>query len=679
MDGESLFVTAGTVFAVSSRSGDILPRNPQGFYAYDTRFLSQFTLSIDGKSEVMVDSGTLNHALASFYDSYRNIQNFPSGTIAIIRDRYVSHGLHEDISLSNYSTRTRTVRLELTFDADFADVFEVRLGNVHKVGQVTVEERQGQQFALVYDRGQFHRETWISFSELPVINGKTAIFNLSLPPRGNWKTCVNVLPVVDKTPPPALTCLQEVLGAPFSPYRPGEHIEQLLIPGQKDPNAPLKEAPVLQTNDTGLKEAYDQAVVDLRALLMPQGDHNYIFAAGLPWFMAIFGRDSIISAIQTKILGTDIMRGTLATLARLQANQLDEFRDAEPGKMPHEVRNGELSFFEQVPHSRYYGSVDATPLYITLLWEAYQWTSDITLLKELLPIAEKAMMWINVYGDLDGDGFVEYARKSSKGLRNQGWKDSSDSVSFANGRLAEGNIALCEVQGYVYDAKIKMGQIYRALGDSDKARIMENEAETLKKHFNDAFWMPEEGYYAIALDGHKHPVNSISSNPGHCLWSGIVDYAKASQVAERIMAPDMFNGWGIRTLSSKMARYNPLSYHNGSVWPHDNSIIAAGLHRYGFTDKVDEVIYSLLDAAAALPNHRLPELLTGFERRIRSFPVPNPAANSPQAWASGTIIYFVETLLGVTPVGDKLMLEAPRDGKKISLTGVKYREYQFAL
>lgn len=679
MDNQSLFVTSGTVFAVSSRSGDILPRNPQGFYAYDTRFLSQFSLSIDGKSEVPVDSGTLNHALASFYDSYRNVQNFPAGTLSIIRDRWVTHGLHEDISLVNYSLRTKKVRVELTFDADFADVFEVRLGNVHKIGQVTVEEREGQHLALVYHRGQFHRETWINFSEVPIINGKTAIFNVTLPPKGTWRTCVNVLPVVGRAAPPPLTCLQDVIGAPFSPYRPGEKTEPVTTPVEKNPNAPLKDVPSLQTNNAGLKAAYDQAVVDLRALLMPQGENNYIYAAGLPWFMAIFGRDSIISAIQTKLLGPDIMRGTLATLARLQANKIDEFRDAEPGKFPHEVRQGELSFFEQVPHSRYYGSVDATPLYITLLWEAYQWTANIALLKEYLPAAEKAMSWINLYGDLDGDGFVEYRRKSAKGLTNQGWKDSADSVSFASGKLAAGPIALCEVQGYVYDAKIKMAQIYRALGNYEKSRELENEAERFKKHFNDAFWMPEEGYYALALDGEKRQVDSITSNPGHCLWSGVIDADKAVQVAERLLSPDMFNGWGVRTLSSEAVRYNPLSYHNGSVWPHDNSIIAAGLHRYGFTEKANQVIFAMLDAAAALPDHRLPELITGFERRVRSFPVPTPAANSPQAWASGAIIYFLETLLGVIPVGDKLLLEAPRDGKKISLNGVKYRGYRFAL
>jgi glycogen debranching enzyme len=681
MESDSVVVTSGTVFAVSSRSGNIYPKSnegtPQGLYAYDTRFLSKYILTIDGREDLPVGVSPLNHTIASFYAISRGTRNSRAGAISIVRDRYVSHGFHEDISLINHSSRTCKIRLELSFDADFADVFEVRLGEITKAGKVTVEHRDGQHIGLVYQREQFHRETWISFSTTPEINGKFASFSIILDPKSTWKTCVSILPVAD-SPPQEMTCLQEMVGSPFGPYK---RVNSLILHPliEKEISGPLREVPKLETNHLGLRQAYEQAVIDLQALMIKQENGHYILAAGIPWFVAIFGRDSIISSLQTKLLGPELMVGTIHTLASLQAVDCDQFRDAEPGKLPHEVRKGELSFFEQVPHTRYYGSVDATPLFLILLWEAYQWTGDRTLLDRFLPPAEAAIHWINKWGDIDGDGFVEYRRRSTKGLRNQGWKDSKDSITFASGTLADGGIALAEVQGYIYDAKVKMAEIYRILENPAKAQKMEIEAQKLRKQFNDAFWMPEKGFYATALDGRKRQVDSISSNPGHCLWSGIIDKDKASKVAARLLAPDMFSGWGIRTLSTEMARYNPLSYHNGSIWPHDNSLIAAGLHRYGFLKEANEVIYSLLDASSAFPVHRLPELFAGYPRRERSFPVPDPTANSPQAWASGAIIYFLETLLGVTPAGERLMLEAPRNGAAISLSGVKYRGYNFIL
>ncbi|MEN6621708.1 MAG: glycogen debranching N-terminal domain-containing protein [Smithella sp.] len=682
MDNESVVVTAGAVFAVSSRNGNIYPNSdqgaPQGLYAFDTRFLSKLVLTLNGRENLPIGASPLNHALASIYAVSPGTRSSKAGSLSIIRDRYVSHGLHEDISLINHSGRSQKIHLELTFDADFADVFEVRLGNITKAGKVTVETRENQDICLVYQREQFHRETWINFSITPQINNsKTACFDVILEPKSAWRTCVNILPVAD-TSPQALICLQEISGSPFDPYK-RENRPALNIVRKKNSSGPLKELPKLETNRPGLRSVYEQTVLDIKALVIDQENGHYILAAGIPWFVAVFGRDSIISSLQTKLLGPELMVGTLHTLAGLQAVEYDQFRDAEPGKMPHEVRKGELSYFQQVPHTRYYGSVDATPLFIILLWEAYQWTGDKNLLTKFLPNAEAALQWIDKWGDEDGDGFVEYQRKSAKGLRNQGWKDSHDSVNFENGALADGKIALAEVQGYVYDAKMKMAEIYRILENPAKSQQLAGEAQKLYKQFNETFWMPDKGYFAMALDGRKRQVNNISSNPGHCLWSGIIDKEKASQVVARLMAPDMFSGWGIRTLSTEMARYNPLSYHNGSIWPHDNSIIAAGLRRYGFIKEAQEVIFSLLDATSSFPFRRLPELFAGYPRRQKSFPVPDPTANSPQAWASGAIIYFLETLLGVTPAGDRLLLEAPRQGTAISLNGVYYRGNKFIL
>jgi glycogen debranching enzyme len=369
------------------------------------------------------------------------------------------------------------------------------------------------------------------------------------------------------------------------------------------------------------------------------------------------------------------MIGTLQTLSSLQAKEHDEFREADPGKIPHEVRKGELSILEHVPHARYYGTVDATPLFISLLWETYQWTGNTKLLRKYLPTAELALEWIDRYGDMDGDGFVEYKNRNKSGLRNQGWKDSGDSISFADGRLAAGPIALSEVQGYVYEAKERMSAVYEILGDDDRARQLQSEASELRKKFNKAFWMPKRNYFALALDGSKRQVDSIASNPGHCLWSGIVDEEKASALVSGLMNPEMFSGWGIRTLSTEMTRYNPLSYHNGSVWPHDNSLIAAGMARYGFTKEAREVALAIIDAASAFPGYRLPELFAGYPRRKYSFPVPYQGANAPQAWSSGTVIYLLETLLGVVPHGDRLLHESSaKDILSISLHGVRYRD-----
>lgn len=669
---DSVVVISGAVFAVANKSGDFEPGTHEGFYAFDTRFLSRLSLTLDGRAPAPVSARTLEHGVASFYATSRRSKRLPAGAVSLVRDRIVSHGLHEDITVINHSRETRTFTLRLTFDADFADLFEVRRGPVRKVGKTAVEDH-GATLILSYTRGHFVRETRITFSRQPEIRTRVASFEITLEPKTTWSTCVSILPVLPESPEePPLSCVGESLGPPFAQET------RLVSPRaamreEERADGPLQDVPELITDIPDLRQTYTQAVTDLRALLLTRGNGHYILAAGLPWFMALFGRDSIIAAIQSKLLGTELMVGTLHALAPLQATAVDRFREAQPGKLPHEVREGALSFLEEVPHSRYYGSVDATPLFNILLWEAFQWTGDLDLVRRFLPTAEAAIRWIDQYGDMDGDGFVEYKRHTRRGLVNQGWKDSWDSTCFADGTLAEGPIALAEVQGYVYDAKIKTAELYHAVGEHRKAEALAEAARRLKKRFNDAFWMPREEYYALALDGRKRQVDAITSNLGHCLWSGIVDQARAPKVAQRLIASDMFSGWGVRTLSSDMSRYNPLSYHNGSIWPHDNSIIAAGLARYGFDSQARQVAMAILDSAATFPDHRLPELFAGYPRRVLSFAVPYPSANAPQAWASGSVIYLLETLLGVTPAGDRLLVEASREGLPISLTGVQYR------
>jgi glycogen debranching enzyme len=663
--------TSGTVFAISEPNGNIKPGTVDGFYSLDTRFLSTLNLYVDGREPQAVGVDQFEYYVASFYTTANGPAAKSPAALSVVRDRMIGTGLHEDVYMINHAAGDQSVRLEFEADADFADVFEVRRGQFRKLRSARVEPREGQELAFVYDSGKFHGETWISFSKETVVEGKRAAFQIELRPRAIWKTCIRVLPVAHDPPLP-MRCVESVLGSPFASYR--RRRRKLRREPRTTPKGPLDGTlPVLKTDNADLAEVYKRSILDLRALQMNVLPNRFILTAGLPWFMALFGRDSIISAIQTKLLGQDLMIDTLHTLAHFQADAVDTFREAEPGKIPHEIRHGELSIEEKVPHSRYYGSIDATPLFVILLSEAFRWTGKTKLLGLFLGAAESALKWVDEYGDLDGDGFIEYRGKTKEGLRNKGWKDSDDSIAFENGQLAEPPIALSEVQGYVFDAKSRVAELYRIKGNEDGARQLEAEAKQLQDRFNKAFWMPEKGYFAVALDGEKNRVDSITSNPGHCLWSGIVDEQKALGVARRLLADDMFTGWGVRTLSNAMARYDPLSYHNGAVWPHDNSIIASGMARYGLIEEANKLVSALLDAAMAFPEHRLPELFSGYTRRELSSPVPYPAANAPQAWASGAVIYSLETLLGITPRGSHLLLKARLGGPVASIRGVPYK------
>lgn len=667
---DHIVTTSGDAFAVSGLNGDIVLASVEGFYSADTRFLSESRVRIGRRTPAHIGSAAVARDVASFYSSTDASHSGKRGGVSVVRDRYVAGGMHEDLAIFNHSSRVRSLTVTLSFDADFADVFEVRRRAFRKAGRVTVEPIEGG-LRFVYLRERFRRETLITFSQAPVVDGRRASFHVRLEPRSGWKVCVSILPVTERVPMPT-PCVAEVIGEAFGPRarqpEPSGHSAS-----RTRTNGTLADVPAVETAHPVLRAAYDRAVEDLRSLVIEHDDGEVTLAAGLPWFMAIFGRDSIIAALQTKMLGPELMTGTLKTLAAYQATEPDPFREAEPGKIPHEVRQGELSVFEEVPHSRYYGSVDSTPLFLILLAETYRWTGDQELVRQMLPAAEDALRWIDMFGDPDGDGFVEYPASSPHGLRNQCWKDSEDSISFAGGRLASGPLAVAEVQGYVYAAKMGAADLYRMLGNPVRADVLQREAEALRKQFDEAFWMPEEGCYAIALDGQKRRVDSVASNAGHCLWTGIAYPERAAQVAERMMAPDMFSGWGVRTLSSEMARYDPVSYHNGSVWPHDNSLIAAGLARYGHHEAAEMIVDGLMAAAAAFPENRLPELFAGYTRRGISFPVPYPSANAPQAWAAGAIIYGLELLLRLKPDGDSLVSETPSIAKPLTIHGVKFR------
>jgi len=408
----------------------------------------------------------------------------------------------------------------------------------------------------------------------------------------------------------------------------------------------------IETSNEEFYRFYRQSVDDMAALRLPieGGDHiRFVPAGGVPWFVALFGRDSLIVSLQNAMVHPDFARGALKVLGDLQAKRRDDYRDAEPGKIMHELRRGELAHFKLIPHTPYYGTADATILYLIVLHNAWRCTGDAGLLDEFLPAAEKCLAWIDRYGDRDGDGFQEYQTRSSAGYENMSWKDSGEAVVNTDGTLVKGPKALCELQGYVYDAWLRMAEVFDALGKPARARGLRNKAKALFQRFNDAFWDEELGFYAFCLDGEKNRVMSIASNPGHCLWSGIVPPQRARRVVERLMRPDMWSGWGIRTLSADHPAFNPYSYQNGSVWPHDNSIIAMGFRRYGFVAEANRIARDISGAAGYFSLHQMPELYSGLRRDPTDFPVQYLGANVPQAWAAGSCFALLQMIVGFAP------------------------------
>jgi len=661
MGAEGLTAVAGNKFVVSDELGNIDAAEEQGVFAADTRFLSRFELTLGGLDIILLRSGPVGFAESQVYLTNLGNDDVLAHDLELVRRRQLRRtGLTESITITNYGQGSVEFPLQLRFDADFADIFEVRsVAHVHRATHTRLQIDSGD-LIFIDTLRENQRQTRVHFSIPPdTYDGGTVVFKRTLESRQRWSVEVDIqwkIPATDSQ----------------SPVPIAEDI------GHQSVLQWIQHTPQIQTEDVDLERGYQRSIHDLGALEIALNSGYPIPAAGLPWYLAIFGRDSIITSLQTLILNQRHARGTLRTLAAYQALKDDPFRDAEPGKIAHEIRFGELALSQALPHSRYYGSVDSTPLWLILFGEYLRWADDPTLLNDLLPTAERALAWIDHSGDLDGDGFIEYSRRSKSGLENQGWKDSYDSVRFADGRFAEGPIALVEVQGYVYAARLAMAGIYDRIGRSDEASELRARAAKLKDAVQDAFWMSDEGYFAMALDGQKRQVDGITSNPGHLLWSGLPDPEKASQVVERLIAPELFSGWGIRTMSTKMKPFNPISYHNGSVWPHDNGLIIAGMHRYGHNDATQRVIDALLDALKWFPLQRLPELFCGYDRKQTPFPVDYPVACSPQAWAAGCIVQIAQVMLGmqITPEG---LRSDPISGKVTGITGVVFRGEQFNL
>ena len=643
-----LSVLDGSTFFVSNLRGDALGSRTQGLFFRDTRYISVFRVTVDDLPLRVLGVHEVDYYSAAFFLQRELPEAASDPDLSIERHRFVGEGMHEDLILTNYSSELLTVKIVMEFASDFADLFEVREGKIEKKGQAESSVR-GKSLMLSYDREEMRLRTLISFTQPAELwLGKTgdpektapsarAVFEARVEPRGRWKTCV-IVSLIDgkRKRKPKYDC--DSFGKPLP------QMEGTLAAWQED-------APALDSDWDLLNQTYKRSVIDLAALRfeVEPGDRERPLAAGLPWFMALFGRDSMITSYQSMILGNELVESSLRALARRQASEYSDFHDSEPGKMLHEIRFGELSRFGDVPHSPYYGSIDSTILFLIVLHEAYLWSGDLGLMRELEKEARAALEWIDQYGDPDGDGFVEYMRRSERGLQNQCWKDSANSVQFADGRLAEAPIAASEVQGYVYDAWVRLaGVVEEAWGDATLAKSLSEKAAKLRKRFNKEFWNEEGGFFVQALDGDKEQVDSVTSNMGQLLWTGIVDKKRAKMVALKLMEPAMWSGWGIRTMSSVSGGYSPIEYHNGTIWPHDNSIIATGLVRYGFKVEAARIFAAQIEASAFFGN-RLPETFAGYDRRETKFPVDYPVACIPQAWAAGSPLLYLRAVLGLEP------------------------------
>ncbi len=624
----------GVTFCICDRDGDIGPGGERGLFYRDTRFLSKFELQIDGQPLDSLSLTCPTRYTGVFIGRRPPRSGVADSTMLVVRRRYVGNGMMEQITLRNLGRESAGVAVSLTVDADFAGLFEVKEDRVRVRDDIECAQ-VGPALRLSYRRGSGSRAVTIAGTGEPTVSGQQLIWQPVLPPRSEWTVTVQVLPAVDGTDVPAR-------------YRPGQSVED------SGPATRLAEwrraSPAVSTPDERLTTMLAVSTEDLGALRIFDGDRpdRNIVAAGAPWFMTLFGRDALLTSWMLLPLDPSLALGTLHTLARLQGTKVDPLTEEEPGKILHEVRSGLDDGYALGGGDVYYGSVDATPLFVMLLGELRRWGFAADEVNTLLPHADRALEWIEQCGDRDGDGFVEYQRATDRGLANQGWKDSFDAISFATGTLAEPPIALAEVQGYVYAAYLARAHFAREAGDEETALHWTGKADTLKCQFNDAFWLPDRGYFAIALDRDKRPVDGLASNMGHCLWTGIVDEDKAAAVAEHLLGPDMFTGFGIRTLAESMGAYNPISYHNGSVWPHDNAIIAAGLMRYGAVAAAQQVATAVFDAGEMFGG-RLPELFCGFGREEFAEPVPYPTACSPQAWAAAAPLFLLRTLLRFDP------------------------------
>src|SRR3954447_20751265 len=647
----NLTLVDGKTFLSTTVSGDINPPGAPdvGFFHDDTRFLSQLDLRIGGQRTVVLSSSTEKTFASQIELTTGNITlrdsfDLPENTIHIRREQLLSSGVFFDrLTFENFNLSPVEFVIEMKFDSDFVDVFQVRGVARSKHGQFYRPIVQKGAIRFVYHGldGRW-RTTDVRFSPEPHdIENETARWSIKLPPSRRFDIQVKIEPYVSPGSGPDFTT---------EPRKANDQLNFSDSLRLRRHNYARWESGVTKFSSSNevFSNVLATATSDFHALLIPDGRES-IIAAGIPWFATLFGRDSIIAAYQSLALQPQLAVDTLRILARYQGTESADWYDQQPGKILHEYRTGEMVRDHEMPFGPYYGSVDSTPLFLILLSETFNWTADEQLVQDLLPNAYRALEWIESYGDLDGDGFVEYQRRSPKGLVNQGWKDSWDAIMHRDGEVAKSPIALCEVQGYVYEAKYRMASLMRSFGDIRMADKLKKDSTEMAKRFEKAFWMPKHGFYAMALDRDKRQTQVISSNPGHLLFTRMLPQDRAKAVTQRFMRDDMFSGWGWRTMSRDERVFNPLSYHRGSIWPHDNSLIAHGMALYEFREPANQLFTALFQAALNFRDYRLPELFCGIERREHDEPVQYPVSCSPQAWASGSIFLILMSVLGIRP------------------------------
>jgi len=637
----------GNTFVVSDNRGDIdpSPTFPTGLFSYDTRFLSKWELRVNGEQLTPLSVDDLQYYESQFFLVPGEPTHYGDATLSIIRRRVICGSFREALTILNHADEPVELTVRLDVECDFADLFEIKDVR-EKKGDTTVTLDEGE-LRYCYQRETYRRETVITSSAPAEYHPGSLVFHLRIDPHGRWDTSILVETLV------------EGAGGRDIRINLQRHHGRAADELRRELDEWLARAPKLTSDYEALEESYHKSLVDLAALrYTPLATGDRLPTAGLPWFMTLFGRDSIITCLQTLPFTPELTAPTLRYLALAQGVHLDDFRDREPGKILHETRYGESTAFEEQPHSPYYGSADSTPLFVILLDEYERWSGDTALVAELEHEARAALDWIDRYGDLMGNGYVWFERRNLRnGLENQCWKDSWDAISYSSGELPDFPRATCELQGYAYDAKMRGARLARLVwGDPLYADRLEREAAELKRRFNQDFWVADGEYYALGLDIEGRQVDALSSNMGHLLWSGIVDEDRAAKVVEHLLGPRLFSGWGVRTLAMGEGRYNPIGYHVGTVWPFDNSLIAWGLRRYGFREEAGRIAEAVIDAAKYFGG-RLPEAFAGYDRSLTKYPVQYPTACSPQAWSTGTPMLLIRTLLGLEPHGEHLVVD----------------------
>ena len=646
----AVVIKHGNVFFLAPEEGEIpfTHGHAFGLYYHDCRYLNGYELLVGGVHPEPLTARASEGARAMFRlttPDFRMADGraVPRETVGLKWERVIDSEqclLQERLEIQNFGHEPVEFPLAMRFRAGFEDVFEIR-GLLREVkGKLYRPRWRDKCLCFSYEGGDHvTRSLAVHFDPLPSDGeGHAVQFHLRLQPN-EIKVIRIVLAIGESDRVPATVCAQANVR---------RDLPTVVRVARSECDEWMMRETEVHTDSEVVNRIMKRSLMDLVMLRTTIGGDEF-FAAGVPWYATLFGRDSLVTSLQTLAYGAETAADSLRLLARYQGDRVSDWRDEEPGKILHELRVGELARMNKIPHTPYYGTIDATPLFLILMSRYADWTGDVSLFTELRPHVERALEWIDRYGDTAGGGYVSYLGHSDKGLLHQGWKDSGDAIVTADGRFAEPPIALVEVQGYVYLAKRSIAELYERVGEPDRAALLREEARELRRRFNRDFWMEDEGCYALALETGGRPCRVLSSNAGQALWAGIADEERAGRVVDRLMRPDLFSGWGIRTLSYKERRYNPMGYHLGTVWPHDNSLIAAGFRRYGFDEAAGRIFAGLVDAAREFEDFRLPELFTGFGREEYGVPVRYPVACHPQAWAAGSVPFMIETLLGLEP------------------------------